>query len=130
MLYRVLKPQESVLPGRFPAEENYMPWVPRYTCTSSYQAYSEKSQCKVQRHAELQKVLVEKYIHQKRSIVVIRPEWTIYQSWTECKIRPKWTKRIFVFEFLSEHLTERTDGFDRLMTLIEQSDESGWVSFD
>ena len=28
-----------------------------------------------------------------------------------CDIRPEWTKRIFVFEFLSDHLTERIDCF-------------------
>ena len=36
----------------------------------------------------------------------------------------------FLFEFLLEHLTERIDGFYGLVTLIEQLDESGGVSFD
>ena len=36
----------------------------------------------------------------------------------------------FVFEFLSEYLTERTDGFYGLMTLIKRLDKSGGVSFD
>ena len=47
-----------------------------------------------------------------------------------CDIRPAWKKRNFVFKFLSEHLTERIDGFYRLVTLIERLDESGGVSFD
>ena len=36
----------------------------------------------------------------------------------------------FVFEFLSEQLTERIDDFYGLVTLIERLDESGGVSFD
>ena len=28
-----------------------------------------------------------------------------------CDIRPEWTKRNFVFEYLSEHLTKRIDVF-------------------
>ena len=47
-----------------------------------------------------------------------------------CDIRPEWKKRNFKFEFLSEHLTERIDGFYGLVTLIEQLDESGGISFD
>ena len=47
-----------------------------------------------------------------------------------CEIRPEWTKRNFVFEFLSERLTERIDGFYGSVTPIEQLDESGGVSFD
>ena len=47
-----------------------------------------------------------------------------------CDIRPGWTKRNFVFEFLSKHLTERIDNFYGLVTLIERLDESGGVSFD
>ena len=48
----------------------------------------------------------------------------------ECEIRPEWTKRNFVLDFLSEQLTERIDGFYGLVTLIERLDESEGVSFD
>ena len=47
-----------------------------------------------------------------------------------CDIRPEWTKRNFVFEILSEHLTERIDGLYGLVTLIERLDKSGGASFD
>ena len=47
-----------------------------------------------------------------------------------CDIRPEWTVRNFVFEFLAEHLTERIDGFYGLVTLIERLDKSGGFSFD
>ena len=33
---------QSVLPGRLSAEEHYLPWVSRCTCTSSYEAFSKK----------------------------------------------------------------------------------------
>ena len=40
------------------------------------------------------------------------------------------SKGKFGFAFLSEHLTEKIDGFYGLVTLIERLDESGGVSFD
>ena len=47
-----------------------------------------------------------------------------------CDFRPEWTNLNFVIEFSSENLTERIDGFDGLVTLIERLADSGGVSFD
>ena len=45
-------------------------------------------------------------------------------------MRPEWTKRNFVFEFLSEQMTERIDGLYGLVMLIEPIDESEGVNID
>ena len=64
------------------------------------------------------------------SVILVLPLSRTQKYVTTCDIRPEWTKRNFVFEFLSEHLTERIDGFYGLVALIERLDESGGVSFD
>ena len=36
-----------------------------------------------------------------------------------CDIRPEWSKYNFAFEFLLEHLTGKTDGFNELVMLFK-----------
>ena len=47
-----------------------------------------------------------------------------------CDLRPEWSIWNFAIEVLLEHPTEKIDGFYELVTLIEQSNKSGAVSFD
>ena len=47
-----------------------------------------------------------------------------------CAIRPEWTKRNFLFDFLSEHQTEKIDGLNQLDVLIVHSDKLGRVNLE
>ena len=48
----------------------------------------------------------------------------------DCDIRPEWTKSNFIFEFLSEHQTEKIDGFNQLEILIVHFDKLKRVNLE
>ena len=68
--------------------------------------------------------------NQIKSIMVTEVTPLVLQEINNVTVDEKGQNAISHSKFLLEHLTEKIDGFYELVTLIEQSDKSGRVSFD